>query len=226
MIWSMSNSCGFLGGSCGSDSAGGSNESLITGSRVASDVVEKASVSFGSVQICKNESQLRPHTPTNHPHLYYTLRTDKHEPVRLVPCVHSALQRRRRSLSRGVYIKERLEQAACVREEVACKVLGCLRAFVSVDCVDNSGNSVTFSPIGDMSLRRIFPFSISPMNSPIVSSSRMMRMKGSQMLQDLILGLAVFPSRSLMLCRSVPSNGRVRDDSSLTKHCTHLAQAP
>ena len=91
-------------------------------------------------------------------------------------------------------------------------------SFVSVDCIDNLGNSVTFSPIGDMSLRRIFPFSISPMNNPIVSSSRMMRMKGSQMLQHLILGLAVFPSRSLMLCRSVPSAEPSASEKSSRQH--------
>ena len=51
MIWSMSKSCGFLGGSCGNDNAAGSKESLITGSKVASIVVENARVSFGSVQI-------------------------------------------------------------------------------------------------------------------------------------------------------------------------------
>ena len=63
----------------------------------------------------------------------------------------------------------------------------------------------TFSPIGDTSFRLILPRSISPINSPMVSSSRMMRMNGSHMLHDLILGLGVLPSRSLMLCRSVPS---------------------
>ena len=71
-----------------------------------------------------------------------------------------------------------------------------------------ASQAVTFSPIGDISLRRIFPLSISPMNSPMVSSSRMIKMNGSQMLHDLILGLAVLPSRSLMLCRSVPSKCR------------------
>ena len=50
VIWSMSKSCGFLGGSCGRDSAGASSESVNTGSNVASRVVEKANVSFGSVQ--------------------------------------------------------------------------------------------------------------------------------------------------------------------------------
>ena len=57
-ICSMSSSCGFLGGSCGSETAGGSSESVITGSRVASSVVEYASVSFGSVQICQVDGQV------------------------------------------------------------------------------------------------------------------------------------------------------------------------
>lgn len=54
-IWSMSSSCGFLGGSCGSDNAGGSNESPATGSSVARRVVENASVSLGSVHICQGD---------------------------------------------------------------------------------------------------------------------------------------------------------------------------
>lgn len=56
-IWSMSSSCGFLGGSCGRESAGPSYESVRIGSSVASSVVEKASVSFGSVQSYTLESQ-------------------------------------------------------------------------------------------------------------------------------------------------------------------------
>lgn len=51
IICSMSSSCGFLGGSCGSESAMGSNESFSTGSSEAAEVVENARTSLGSVQI-------------------------------------------------------------------------------------------------------------------------------------------------------------------------------
>ena len=56
----------------------------------------------------------------------------------------------------------------------------------------------TLSPIGDISLRRILPRSFSPMNRPIVSSSRIISTYGSDMLQYLILGRAMLPSVSLM----------------------------
>lgn len=50
-ICSMSNSWGFLGGSCGRESATVSSESFSTGSSDATSVVEKASASLGRVQI-------------------------------------------------------------------------------------------------------------------------------------------------------------------------------
>lgn len=49
-ICSISKSWGFLGGSCGSESATGSYESVTTGSSEAASVVEKASVNLGRVQ--------------------------------------------------------------------------------------------------------------------------------------------------------------------------------
>jgi hypothetical protein len=63
----------------------------------------------------------------------------------------------------------------------------------------------TFSPIGDISFRRILPRSGSPINRPMVSSSRRMNTNGSQILQYLILGRWLLPSMSLMICRSVQS---------------------
>jgi hypothetical protein len=63
----------------------------------------------------------------------------------------------------------------------------------------------TFSPIGDMSFRLIFPRSGSPIKRPIVSSSRRIKRKGSQILQDRIFGRGMLPSTSLMTCLSTPS---------------------
>ena len=76
-IWSMSSSCGLRGGSCGSESAGGSIESVSTGSRVARSVVEKASVSFGSVQICSSMSAEYAYR-LRLTHLDHTLGADEH----------------------------------------------------------------------------------------------------------------------------------------------------
>src|SRR5216683_3100861 len=63
------------------------------------------------------------------------------------------------------------------------------RAAISVrERKEDTSKKRTFSPMGDISFRRIFPRSGSPMNKPIVSSSRRMKTNGSQMLQYLILG--------------------------------------
>ena len=64
----------------------------------------------------------------------------------------------------------------------------------------------TLSPIGDMSFLLIFPRSVSPINRPMESSSRMINTKGSDILQARIFGRGILPSASLMICRSVPSN--------------------
>jgi len=66
-------------------------------------------------------------------------------------------------------------------------------------------NIATFSPIGDISFLRILPRSVS-INNPIVSSSRIMRTYGSQILHARILarGLLLL-SVSLIDWRSVPS---------------------
>jgi hypothetical protein len=63
----------------------------------------------------------------------------------------------------------------------------------------------TFSPIGDISFLLILPRSVSPMNKPIVSSSRRMSTNGSHILHALILARGMFPSMSLMICLSLPS---------------------
>lgn len=77
-----------------------------------------------------------------------------------------------------------------------------------------------------MSFRLIFPRSVSPMNSPIVSSSRKMRTKGSDILHALIFGLGMVPSTSLMTCRSVPSVRETRVNIKKTKLNAITHQVP
>lgn len=56
-----------------------------------------------------------------------------------------------------------------------------------------------------MSFLLILPRSVSPMNRPIVSSSRRINTKGSHILHALILARGKFPSMSLITCLSAPS---------------------
>lgn len=118
-ICSMSSSCGFLGGSCGNDRAGGSSESAITGSRVARSVVENANVSFGSVQIYQADSQVRFKVQCKSPHLNNALWADEDQPLTPGSCVHGTLQRGRRCLCWKLRVQERLEEPARIRVEVS-----------------------------------------------------------------------------------------------------------
>lgn len=61
-----------------------------------------------------------------------------------------------------------------------------------------------------MSFLLIFPLSVSPINSPMESSSLRTNTNGSEILQALIFGLGILPSLSGITCRSVPSGSRTR----------------
>lgn len=85
-----------------------------------------------------------------------------------------------------------------------------------MSCKLKSHKVRTLSPIGDISFRLIFPRSVSPIKRPIESSSRTMSTKGSEMLQALIFGRGIFPSISLIICLSVPSEGSHGYEMSIT----------
>jgi hypothetical protein len=65
----------------------------------------------------------------------------------------------------------------------------------SVESPQSDIDQLTLSPIGDISFLLIFSLSVAT-NIPMESSSLITNTNGSEILQNLILGLGIFPSLS------------------------------
>jgi hypothetical protein len=173
----MSSSCGLRGGSWGTDSAAGSCESVNTFCSVANSGVENTGVSFGRFQICvqtKVNSRFDDHGGTS-----------RH--TSMMPCGRTRMRycpAFPELIACSVEVAP-FNEAAGLRHPWKSPVLSrkkhpgmyrdvCIIPISGERPEDRATMHGTLSPIGDISLRLIFPRSVSPINNPIESSSRKM----------------------------------------------------